>query len=111
MVFRVSPVCKKIRILFNIKKDVGQNVLLTTRFSALGGSPPTRITVIYTSKQKNIGDHLKFYPDHFLPDHKQTIYNQVSIWFFLVIVKKNDLSFLLILNFQGSPHMPKRRKK
>ena len=51
-----------------------------TRFSALGGSPPTRITFIYASKQKYFGDHLQFYPDHFLPDHKQTIYNQDSIW-------------------------------
>ena len=47
-----------------------------TRFSAPGGSPPTRITFICTSKQKYFGDHLQFYPDHFLPDHKQTIYNQ-----------------------------------
>ena len=51
-----------------------------TRFSAPGGSPPTRITFIYASKQKYFGDHLQFYPDHFLPDHKQTIYNQDSIW-------------------------------
>ena len=52
-----------------------------TRFSAPGGSPTTRITFIYASKQKYFGDHLQFYPDHFLPDHKQTIYNQDNIWF------------------------------
>ena len=82
-----------------------------TRFSALGGSPPTRITFIYASKQKYFGNHLQFYPDHFLPDHKQTIYNQDSIWCVFGDFEKIEHFTLRITHYILHVRLPDAKRK